>query len=98
MCRGITKVSFAEWLKRSPAEPKYETSQKKGQTNVKDEGFEKHVIKYFYPENLLEVPEFVYENREAIIKNKEVTILEEYLAEKEAALSRIQEEEASRVA
>jgi hypothetical protein len=37
-----------------------------------------HFFKYFYPEELLKVPEFSYQNKYTILKPKELTILHQY--------------------
>ena len=103
--RGITKVNFAHWLKKSPAQPKYQSSQKKKnvQQSDADQAVDKgeeankdqvlHQFKYFYSEDLMCVPEYLFEDKITQIKPKEVKMLEEYLEEKEAEDARRKAEE-----
>lgn len=95
--RGIVKCSFQDWLKHSPAEPKFETkgkpkSNSDGSSAAGHEGFEKHQLKYCYDKSLLTVPEFVYENKTVSLREKEIQIMQEYLVEKDAFDARIAEE------
>lgn len=65
------------WLKKSPAHPSYNSSQKKpsqADGQVAD-GDEMHKFMFFYPSDLLIVPEFRYENKTDELKRKDMALM-----------------------
>ena len=105
--KGLMKINFIDWLKKSPAVPSYSSSQKKKQQPAAGQGEggagaseeEKdpdviHKLKNFYPESLLLQPEYRFENKNSIFKRKDTEAMVEYLEmkEKEEAEKRATEE------
>ena len=82
---GIMKINMMHWLKRSPLNPKYSTAQKnKDKTSAEPvEQFIQHKFHHFYPQEWLDVPEFMYENNNDVIKRKDKELLIKYLEDRE---------------
>ena len=107
--RGVMKLNLIDWLKKSPAKPVYNSSAKKpanadGTTIASGEGGDAndsdiiHRFMYFYPSELLIVPEFRYENKvdSKTLKKKDIDQLVEYLELKEEADRKRKAEEAAK--
>lgn len=75
------------WLKRSPANPTYSATQKKkdklaeNAEKTDEDVFHKYL--YFYKTDMLDIPEFRFENKKDQFKPKDIALLEEYLKERE---------------
>ena len=103
-------MNLLSWLKKSPAKPVYNSSQKKpaqpeGQAdgagaggNGKDanDGSIIHKFMFFYPAELLIVPEFRFENKTDVLKRKDFALMVQYLELKEEAERKRKAEEAAK--
>ena len=90
------KLNLLPWLKKSPAKPTYSTSQKKKENtdavtsesgeNVYDAKNDKDIVHrfmYFYQSDLLDIPEFRFDNKLESFKAKDIEMLVDYLTKKE---------------
>ena len=80
----MLKLNLLSWLKKSPAKPVYNSSQKKpaqpegqadGAGGAVDDGSIVHKFMFFYPAELLIEPEFRYENKTDVLKRKDVSLM-----------------------
>jgi hypothetical protein len=52
-------------------------------SQIVSEGLELHKFKYFYDSSLLNVPEFCFDNKIEVFKQKDIDILVEHLKQEE---------------
>lgn len=88
--KGVLKINLMDWLKKSPADPSYSSSQKKQKKNASSatgaadsDPNVRHEHFRFYSQDLLTTPEFRYENKLDVIKPKDKAFILEYLELKE---------------
>ena len=96
--RGIIKINFYDWLKKSPETPTYSSSQKKADkaqaaanaANPSNEAT--HCFFNFYSTSMMDVAEFKVENKRDKFKDKDVDFMVEHLVERETEEARVKAE------
>ena len=93
---GIIKVNFFDWLKKSPENSTYSSSQKKADkaaqaaANTQSTSADTlHNYFFFYSTDMLMVPEFTFDNKNDRFKDKDTEFMVEHLVERETEEAKI---------